>query len=79
MRAQFHDLWYIDERNVKLGFLDKLYTAKHQLEREEARTKTVENILRALMNLAEAQTGKHIKDEAANILLEYSNSLIQGL
>jgi len=46
---EFYDLGYIDEEDVKLGLLDKLYAAKHQLERGEAKTKTVENILRVFM------------------------------
>ena len=74
----FYDLGYIDEQEVELGLLDKLYAAKHQLARD-GKTKTVVNILTAFTHLVKAQSGKHIQVGAANTLLEYANSLIQGL
>lgn len=74
----FYDLGYIDEQGAELGLLDELYAAKYQLDRG-GKTKTVVNILGAFINLVKAQSGKHIEVGAANTLLQYANSLIQGL
>jgi len=74
----FYDLGYIDEQGAELGLLDELYAAKYQLDRG-GKTRTVVNILGAFINLVKAQSGKHIEVGAANTLLQYANSLIQGL
>lgn len=74
---KFYELGYIDEEDVKLGFLDKLYAAKMKME--AGKTKTAKNILNAFMNHLRAQMGKHITVEAAEILQEDAQYLIDTL
>jgi len=74
---EFHDLGDIDDQEVKLGLLDKLYAAKHQLDK--GKTKTVGNILGAFINNLKAQRGKHVSTEAADILIAGAQFIIDNL
>lgn len=65
------------ESGIQQSLLDKLTAAKSAIERGQ--NKTARNILKAFINLVEAQKGKKITNEQAQILLTDTKALINSL
>lgn len=74
-------LWligWIDDEDVYLSLKDKFVAAKFLLD-IKGKTKPSKNILRAFGNQLEAQRGKHINEEAYQILLTDLQILLNSL
>lgn len=63
--------------DIEQGLLDKLNAAKSAIERNQ--NKTARNILKAFINLVNAQEGKKITNDQANILRADAHALINSL
>ena len=63
--------------DIEQGLLDKLNAAKSAIERNQ--NKTARNILKAFINLVNAQDGKKITTDQANILRTDAQALINSL
>jgi soluble cytochrome b562 len=74
---KFYNLGYIDDEGVKESLLDQLYAAKKKLE--AGQVKVAKNILNAFTLFVEAQFGKHITVEAATVLLEDAQYVMDSL
>jgi hypothetical protein len=74
---KLYDLGYIDDEGVESGLLDKLYAAQDKIE--TGNSKTAKNILNAFINQLKAQSGKHITPEAADILINDAQHVIDNL
>ena len=73
----FYEQGEIDEAGIRDSLIDKLTAAKAQIEK--GKTATAKNILGALINHLEAQSGKHISTMAAGILIQNAQFLIDNL
>ncbi|MDP2696317.1 MAG: Ig domain-containing protein, partial [bacterium] len=65
------------EPDIEQGLFDKLNAAKSAIERGQ--NKTARNILKAFINLVNAQEGKKISNDQANILRTDAQALINSL
>ena len=63
--------------DIEQGLLDKLNSARSAIERNQ--NKTARNILKAFINLVNAQEGKKITTDQANILRTDAQALINSL
>jgi len=73
----FYDQGDIDNDDIKESLLDKLYAADKMMDR--GKTKTAKNILKAFINHLKAQSGKHVKANAANMLIADAEHVISNL
>jgi len=73
----FYEQGKIDESEIKTSLVDKLYAAKAKID--QAKTKTAKNILNAFINHLEAQSGKHVTEEAADTLIVGAQYIIGNL
>jgi uncharacterized repeat protein (TIGR02543 family) len=73
----FYDQGEIDKAEIKESLLDKLYAAKKMIDK--GKTKTSKNILKAFINHLKAQSGKHVSEEAANMLIADAEYVINNL
>jgi len=72
---------FIDEGEIEAkmqnSLLKKLYVAKRKMD--IGKTKTSKNILKSFINHLEAQSGKHVSEEAANTLIAEAKKLRNSL
>jgi len=74
---EFYDQGEIDESEIVTSLTDKLYAAKPKID--AGKQKTAKNILKAFINHLEAQSGKHVSEAAASVLIAEAEKLINGL
>ena len=72
-----HQLNLIDNNGIKNSLIKKLNNAQRQLESNRKNTTT--NILNAFVNEVEAQKGKHIDLDTAELLIEDARYIIEHL
>jgi len=73
----FYDQGEIDKAGIKESLLNKLYAADKMMGR--GKTRTAKNILNAFINHLNAQSGKHMSEYAANILIADAEHVINNL
>ena len=71
------DLNWIDNKGILNSLMKKLENAEAAFARGQI--KTTINELNAFINEVKAQKGKHIKEEAADILINDAQSLIEQI
>jgi parallel beta-helix repeat protein len=74
---QMFDEGWIDDPDIRDSLLDKINAATNKIN--QGKTKPAENILNAFINHINAQTGKHISPEAAEILIADAEDIIANL
>ena len=73
----FYEQGEIDKLGIQTSLINKLYAAKAKID--VGKTKTAKNILKAFINHLEAQSGKHVSEEAANTLIAGAQNVISSL
>jgi len=73
----FYEQGEIDELGIQRSLTSKLYAAKTKIDM--GKPKTAKNILNAFINHLKAQSGKHVSEEAANILIAGAQNVINSL
>ena len=73
----FYNQGAIDEAEIKESLLDKLYAANKMVNR--GKTRTAKNILKAFINQLKAQSGKHVREAEALILIADAEQVINNL
>jgi len=73
----FYDQGEIDKAGIKESLLNKLYAAEKKMD--QGKTKTAKNILKAFINHLNAQSGKHVSEYAANILIADAEHVINNM
>ena len=74
---EFYEQGEIDESEIATSLIEKLSAAKKKIE--QGRMHTAKNILGAFINHLEAQSGKHVSTQAADILIAGAQHLIDNL
>jgi triphosphoribosyl-dephospho-CoA synthetase len=74
---EMFDEGWINDPDIRDSLLDKINAATNKMD--QGKTKPAENILNAFINHINAQTGKHISQEAAAILIADAEHIIANL
>ena len=74
---QYHNSGWIDSLGVKTSLIQKLESTKKNLDKNKV--KTAKNILEAIINEIEAQSGKHIDSDIATILIKNVEYIIEQI